>query len=81
MVFILSTTSKIGSQLNENVGTMKKDQRTKDYGSYAWFSEDYCLIFYMVRAPIVQRYITDKRESLSCNESAVITDFLYVINN
>jgi len=76
VVFILFTTSEIGSsQLNENVGTMKKDQRTKDYDSYAWFSEDYCLIFYMVRAPIVQRYITDKRESLSCNESAVITDF------
>ena len=76
MIFILFPTSKIGSnQLNENVGTMKKDQRTKDFGSYAWFSEDYCLIFYMVRAPIVQRYITNKRESLSCNESAVITDF------
>ena len=29
----------------------------------------------MVRAPIIQRYISDKRESISCNESSVITDF------
>jgi len=29
----------------------------------------------MVRAPIVQRYITDKREFHSCDESTVISDF------
>ena len=29
----------------------------------------------MVRAPIIQRYVTDKRGFPSCNESAVTTDF------
>ena len=41
----------------------------------AWFCKVIVLIFYMLREPIVQELISNKREILSCIESIKITDF------
>ncbi len=44
-LFQVVISKRDSSRLNENVGTMKKDQRTKGLWSCVWVSEDYYQYF------------------------------------